>query len=171
MSIDQLENVDLATLPCVPLADWKQLPDDSGIYFVMDVVAVTVLYIGQARSIRKRWQTRDLSAWLLSRDRLSIAWWLCDRASLRRVEKQAIAFFQPSLNRSRPSTIPLSSFESLTVRFPQGMLDAMRQAAERHDRSLNAEIVRAVRMWLQRVETGDDDPAEAGALIPALAPG
>jgi hypothetical protein len=63
------------------------------------------------------------------------------------------------------------SFESLTVRFPRGMLDAMRQAAERHDRSLNAEIVRAVRMWLLRVEAGEDDPADADALTPALASG
>lgn len=60
------------------------------------------------------------------------------------------------------------SFESLTVRFPRGMLDAMRKAAESHDRSLNAEIVRAVRVWLQRLETDDDDP-EVSALLPACA--
>ena len=62
-------------------------------------------------------------------------------------------------------------YESLTVRFPPGMLNAIRAMAERHDRSLNAEIVRAVRIWLQRHETTDDDPTDASYHEPAMAPG
>ena len=37
--------------------------------------------------------------------------------------------------------------EVLTVRFPVGLLDVMREKAVRGDRSLNAEIVRAIRYW------------------------
>jgi hypothetical protein len=35
--------------------------------------------------------------------------------------------------------------EQLTVRFPKGLLDILRESAEENDRSLNAEIVNAAR--------------------------
>jgi hypothetical protein len=50
------------------------------------------------------------------------------------------------------------------------MLDAMRKAAVEHDRSLNAEIVRAVRTWLQHIEA-DDATDDSSALMPASASG
>lgn len=67
---------------------------------------------------------------------------------------------------AQPRT-PNPGYESLTVRFPQGMLEQMRKLADAHDRSLNAEIVRAVRTWLQRQQ--DEDGADDGSrLLPAL---
>lgn len=62
------------------------------------------------------------------------------------------------------------SYESLTVRFPVGMLARMRALSDAHDRSLNAEIVRAVRIWLQRQET-DDATDDGSPLVLALASG
>lgn len=44
---------------------------------------------------------------------------------------------------------PVPRPEQLTVRFPQGMLDVLREYARRNDRSLNAEIVHALRHWTQ----------------------
>ena len=35
--------------------------------------------------------------------------------------------------------------EAMTVRFPKGMLDVLRASAEANDRSLNAEIINALR--------------------------
>lgn len=45
-------------------------------------------------------------------------------------------------------------YEHLTIRCPEGLLDQWREAAKRHDRSLNAEIVRALR---QALEDGSED--------------
>jgi predicted transcriptional regulator len=42
--------------------------------------------------------------------------------------------------------------EPLTVRFPRELLERMRELAARHDRSLNGELVRAVREYIQRHE-------------------
>ena len=38
----------------------------------------------------------------------------------------------------------------LTVRFPSELLDALRQLAQQEDRSLNREIVQAVREYVKR---------------------
>ena len=45
--------------------------------------------------------------------------------------------------------------ESLTVRFPQGMLDALRIQAKQNDRSLNAEIIHDLRHWVTITPSGD----------------
>lgn len=48
-------------------------------------------------------------------------------------------------------------YEHLTIRCPEGLLDQWREAARRHDRSLNAEIVRALRQALAAVSE-DETP-------------
>lgn len=47
-------------------------------------------------------------------------------------------------------------YEHLTIRCPEGLLDQWREAARRHDRSLNAEIVRALRQALEGAS--EDEP-------------
>jgi len=42
--------------------------------------------------------------------------------------------------------------EQLTVRFPKGLLDILRESAEENDRSLNAEIVNAARSRIKAYE-------------------
>lgn len=49
-------------------------------------------------------------------------------------------------------------YEHLTIRCPEGLLDQWRAAARRHDRSLNAEIVRALRHSLDDMEQSDTPP-------------
>ena len=41
----------------------------------------------------------------------------------------------------------------LTLRVPTTLLERVRRVADEQDRSLNAQIVRAVREWLERYET------------------
>ncbi len=57
------------------------------------------------------------------------------------------------------SKLEASQCEPLTVRFPEGMLDQVRQYAEVDDRSLNSEIVHALRQWLRNQALNDDTPA------------
>jgi hypothetical protein len=49
----------------------------------------------------------------------------------------------------------------LTLRVPTTLLERLRRVADEQDRSLNAQIVRAVREWLERYET--DSPAHSDA--------
>ena len=51
-----------------------------------------------------------------------------------------------------------SPVEQLTVRFPQGMLDMLRQQAKANDRSLNAEIVHILRRWLEGQQVSPASP-------------
>lgn len=55
----------------------------------------------------------------------------------------------------RPKTD--AKYEYLTLRCPEGLLDQWREAAKEHDRSLNAEIVRALRQALDTMAI-DDTP-------------
>ncbi len=41
----------------------------------------------------------------------------------------------------------------LTLRLPTELLERLRQVADEQDRSLNAQVVRALREWLERCET------------------
>jgi hypothetical protein len=45
---------------------------------------------------------------------------------------------------ARPK-LEAAEVDQLTVRFPKGLLDTLRESADENDRSLNAEIVNAVR--------------------------
>lgn len=51
----------------------------------------------------------------------------------------------------------MSEIEQLTVRFPKGLLDVLRDSAEENDRSLNAEIVNAVRSRVKTYKAQKED--------------
>ena len=57
-----------------------------------------------------------------------------------------------------------SDIEQLTVRFPKGLLDIVRQSAAENDRSLNAEIVNAVRVRAKHYqdEKGEHELVSSG---------
>lgn len=44
---------------------------------------------------------------------------------------------------------------ALTLRLPTELLDRLRQVADEQDRSLNAQVVRALREWLERYPAVD----------------
>jgi hypothetical protein len=62
----------------------------------------------------------------------------------------------------KPKQFPAAT-ASLTVRFPQELLAVARQSAEDNDRSLNAEIVHALRRCMQAYQAEKCLPALAAA--------
>ena len=50
-------------------------------------------------------------------------------------------------------------YEHLTIRCPEGLLDQWREAAKRHDRSLNAEIVRVLRQSIETMASEEQPQA------------
>ncbi len=50
-----------------------------------------------------------------------------------------------------------TAYQKVTVRFPRELLEALRPLAEQESRSLNGEIVQAVREYLARKKKGEKD--------------
>lgn len=55
-------------------------------------------------------------------------------------------------------------YEHLTIRCPEGLLDQWREAARRHDRSLNAEIIRALRRAIETEDTEQEHTTRPHAI-------
>ena len=74
------------------------LPSIPGIYFVMQ--DDEVLYVGQARNIKKRWESHHKTIELQHFENITIHWIESDGRSLFEQEKEYIYFFHPPLNRN-----------------------------------------------------------------------
>jgi predicted HicB family RNase H-like nuclease len=60
------------------------------------------------------------------------------------------------------SKTAVPDIEPLTVRIPRSILEIFRQSAQANDRSLNAEIVHALRKWAQPYRSQQGDYAQSG---------
>jgi len=160
--------IDLASLPYVPFAQRHTLPPCAALYFVLEP-ANTVTYIGRTISLRQRWRgSHHLLGTYAPIEGLRIAWVLVSDATfLAALERACIAFFQPRDNHPR-RLCTTGHVASLTVRFPDELLEELRANAREGDRSLNAEILRTVRQALAARKEGvpRQAPAATGQAAP-----
>lgn len=96
MNILDITQSDPFTLPSVPIEELNNLPETSGIYFVL--AEGQVLYIGQSTGIRQRWQAHHKTQELGSYSQVRIAWLEAEYGELTEIEKAYIEQFKPSLN-------------------------------------------------------------------------
>jgi excinuclease UvrABC nuclease subunit len=76
----------------------KDLPNEAGIYFLVDTVNMTIEYIGQSTNIRKRWMVRrDFPV-----DQFNRVYYMTTRAykSTDMMESLLISIFAPRYNRA-----------------------------------------------------------------------
>lgn len=93
-----ISQVDIGTLPFLPVAERDSLPDCPAIYFAIDE-AGEVLYIGRANSLSERWRKHHRTNQL---EGASVAWLtVSDVQLLPEIERAMIKHFRPSLNNSR----------------------------------------------------------------------
>jgi hypothetical protein len=95
-----IERLDPFSLPSVSFDERDELPEVSGIYFAISQ-AKTILYIGKASSIRKRWTSHHRFEELKPYKEVRIAWFTYitqDDEQLTELEKDCICHFKPSLN-------------------------------------------------------------------------
>lgn len=95
ISVKEIEDIDPLQLPSVLFIDKKHLPDCSGVYFVVDQ-SETVIYIGRAENIKKRWLNHHHF------DRCSdcrISWIKATVKASMKVEKILVEKIRPRLNR------------------------------------------------------------------------
>jgi hypothetical protein len=102
MSLIDLESLDLATLPSLPLGQRASLPNIVAIYFVLD--AERLLYVGRATFLRQRWYQHHRLDAFLPLPQVHIAWLaIANHADLALLESQCIAYFKPIYNGIQPS--------------------------------------------------------------------
>jgi hypothetical protein len=145
--------VDITALPSLGLEDRKLLPRESGIYFVTGGDGA-LLYVGTSVDIGQRWLSHHVTPVLLSLDGVRIAWMSVppneDRATL---ERALIKELCPSLNVvgvPRLGRLPArqSEYVTVNVRLPEDIHRELTALAAEEDRSLNGEIVYAVRQYI-----------------------
>jgi len=94
-------------LPSVSFAQRGDLPNQPGIYFVLDAQR-TVHYIGRAKRLCFRWVTHHRLADFRKMDTLAIAYvTVSDPELLPAIEQAMIAYFDPPLNRRQYSEHPI----------------------------------------------------------------
>jgi hypothetical protein len=83
----------------------SQLPTKSGVYRVWH--NGRVIYVGQARNLKRRWKTHHMTPLLIQRYGLDwqIDWIQITPENLDRAEAFAHREFQPELNRRNPSSL------------------------------------------------------------------
>lgn len=102
---------DLLQLPSVSLADRKQLPTCSAIYFALDACN-RVLYVGKAKNLAARWKNHHRLYKLEeinSESPVRLAWQAWNEEDLSEAERSLIIHLQPLLNNTEvetPSVIP-----------------------------------------------------------------
>lgn len=109
-AIQTLATVDPWTLPRVHVSDLASLPNSTGLYFAFK--SSQLVYIGKtSQGFRARWRRHHRKDITL-RSGLYIAYWEIsgEDAQIRRLEKEAINLYRPTLNETR---VDLSNLDSL----------------------------------------------------------
>lgn len=91
----------------LPITKLEELPACSGIYRVLDATG-TVIYVGQAQNIYKRWQNghHKMNAILTYCGTAAFIDWVeMPEWLLNRAEYVAVKFYQPILNRKLPPVV------------------------------------------------------------------
>lgn len=92
------------TLPSVPLVDRRQLPDASGIYFVLSSDD-KVQYIGRSVNLQQRWIQHHRLSHLAKLSGVRLAWLeVSDASLLPEIEQALIQWFNPPMNGSSVGT-------------------------------------------------------------------
>ena len=92
------EQLNLLSLPSIPLEERKGLPACSGIYFAIDS-AGEIQYIGRSNNIRQRWSQHHRYSQLEALGSVQVAWLqVSDSLLLPSIEAALIEYFHPCLN-------------------------------------------------------------------------
>lgn len=102
------ETIELNCLPYLSLLQRKDLPEVSGIYFLINNQGV-IQYIEQSINLKQRWQRHHRLSQLEELSDVRIAWLeVSDRSLLLEIEKALIHWFKPLLNRRRVRKIKIT---------------------------------------------------------------
>lgn len=133
-----LKHLDIFSLPALPLADRAFFPDIPALYFV--ICADEIVYIGQTKSLLKRWLGHDRLRVYKQFPSVRIAWievddiWL-----LPQLEHACIRYFTP-----RDNGKSADNCYRLQVFLPRELQKSLKLLAIRHNVSLQRFVVSAL---------------------------
>jgi excinuclease UvrABC nuclease subunit len=139
-------NVDITSLPRLPISERKNLPSLKGLYFVLG--DGEIVYIGMTANFNKRFaQHHRLKSFITTKD-VKIAWLQTDSEDLFSLEKEAISFFNPKLNGKRTATDDESG-TYLTVKLPADLRREARLKSADTGVTLSFVIRKAIEAWVK----------------------
>ena len=156
MKIDP-ENLDLRSLPSIPLEDRKMLPVISGIYFAIDSQG-TVQYIGRSANLNQRWLQHHRISNLEECDRILIAWLeVTEPALLPEIEKALIDWFKPPLNGyiSLSQDRESDGLVRTSVTIPESVMKKFRDYCNKQRRSVSAQLTLLIEKELEDQDNED----------------
>ena len=112
-------SLDPLQLPSVSLADRKQLPTCSAVYFAIDANN-RVLYVGKAKNLAARWKNHHRLYKLEEIDQGSpvrLAWQAWNEEDLDEAERSLIVNLQPLLNNTEVETLAVIPSEVVLIDF------------------------------------------------------
>ncbi len=96
-----LSTINLLSLPSLALEQCRQLPDYSGIYFVLSA-SDDILYIGCSINLQERWIVHHRYQQFQEIGNIRISWLqVIDASQLNVLEQELISYFNPLLNKRR----------------------------------------------------------------------
>ena len=137
MKAINLIDINLDKLPSVKLEDRKELPEDSGIYFVIDSKGI-VQYIGRSNNLKNRWNAHHRQNQLETFNSIQIVYLLVnDRSLLDEIEQVLIKWFEPRLNFTQVDTGNTTKKERIVFYVDQSVKDKLGEFAQDENRSLS----------------------------------
>jgi len=149
----QAAEINPLTLPPVPLAERRRLPNCSAVYFAIAGDG-EILYVGRTSNLTARWFQHHRYVQLKDIDGVRLAWLECPTELLNEVELALIAWFKPELNGSlipaEPSAATINPrMERLSATMPREVLQGLRELCRRERRPLSAQLTLIVEEYLK----------------------
>lgn len=154
-----VEKLDPFSLPSVSFDERDELPEVSGIYFVISQ-AKTILYIGKATSINKRWISHHKFEELKPYNKVKIAWFtyvMQNNEQLAELEKDCICHFKPSLNLTGANLGEDKPTEKITLYLTWRQLDKLDSMALEYKRRTRqrTDHNKLMRMMVEKFDLDD----------------
>jgi len=136
-------DLDLSSLPWMPLSAKAGLIDEPGIYFAIDSLDV-VQYVGRSRGVRGRWKNHHRFSQLSRLGGVRICYMAVDDESLLpAIEEALIHWFSPPLNvagieiAGKPDRRPSNLGPKVSAYVPEDLKEKAEQLAADEGRSLS----------------------------------
>lgn len=153
-TVIDFRKVEIGNLPSVPFENFRDLPAESGIYFVLGENN-TILYIGQSANLKKRFagQHHRLAA-LRDHSAQRIHYLACDGSITLELETDAISHFSPSLNINIRRRNEEHRHYSLSM--PRDLHLEIKRVAQQNNRTITAQILHILEKELKE----QDEPTQ-----------
>lgn len=137
-----IEQVAVTDLPSAPFGDFRDLPAEPGIYFVLGEND-KILYIGQSSNLKSRFAGKHHQLAALRKNLARRIYWLtCAKDVALEVETAAIHFFSPLLNGK--VEVENNDAHRFHLVIPNELFSRLTILAQKNNRTVTGQILSAI---------------------------